>query len=309
MLAMQTRQGHIDVSMACLPEWTERKEGENGTSFFVLRKPVFFTTSLLDVPPADPDARAVGTEDAPEEGNDPNIFVETAAKTINDTDLTTDNLEFMEGSMTIQELVEAFREVVAKENQAQFDKIVEAALKLPEVQTALDTVNAEVEKAKTDLISATTKNAELEAQVTTLTASVNTVTLTLEETKVAKEAAEARVAELTTEVESLRQFKAGVEEKAKVEARTALKDTRLSQLSKAAKDALDGRDEAIKEKLISRWTDADQDEWDIILASMNAAEPKGKFESASENEGALTPGGSSEVVSVDKVDKYLKATR
>jgi hypothetical protein len=32
-------------------------------SYYVLRNPIFFTTSVLDVDPADTDARALGTED------------------------------------------------------------------------------------------------------------------------------------------------------------------------------------------------------------------------------------------------------
>jgi hypothetical protein len=62
LLSIQARQGWIDVSMACMPKFYEPAKTKGGEDFLVIRHPVFFTTSVLDVEPADPHARALGAE-------------------------------------------------------------------------------------------------------------------------------------------------------------------------------------------------------------------------------------------------------
>jgi hypothetical protein len=63
MLAMQQRNGFIDVSIACIPKAWEEGQTADGSAVTWLRNPIFFTTSLLDIPPADPHAQGVGSED------------------------------------------------------------------------------------------------------------------------------------------------------------------------------------------------------------------------------------------------------
>jgi hypothetical protein len=63
MLAMQARNGNIKLSMACLAGFYEPAQTPEGTDYLVARKPVFFTTSVLDVDPAFPNSRAYGSED------------------------------------------------------------------------------------------------------------------------------------------------------------------------------------------------------------------------------------------------------
>src|SRR5690348_8759993 len=62
LLGEQARSGKVEVSMACIPTASETGRDDNG-SYEILHKPVFFTVSLLDVPPADKDAAAQVTED------------------------------------------------------------------------------------------------------------------------------------------------------------------------------------------------------------------------------------------------------
>lgn len=62
LLADQQRTGTIKVSWTWIPGSTEMGSDEEG-SFSINHNPVFFTVSVLDVKPADPDAQGKGSED------------------------------------------------------------------------------------------------------------------------------------------------------------------------------------------------------------------------------------------------------
>ncbi len=295
VLAMQTRNGHVAVSAAWLPAFTEQGKTAEGRTFFTNRKPVIFATSLLDVDPADPAGRGFGSEDPEHTAEEREILLKLSALLYAEPDLIVNTPILTEVAMTVPELVNEFRKVVAEENKDQFDKIVELALKLPEVQSALDEAVKASEKANTDLVAATSKISDLEVLVDTA--------------KTAKEGVEAKLAELEAEVTVLREFKATADKAASDAVLEAKKVARLAQLGQAAASVLEAQDEAVRDKLVARWTTLEDDEWNVILASLNAAEPKGQYEAASEKEGALATGTGKEHEGKDAVDKFLRKSK
>lgn len=297
MLAQQQRQGHMDVSMGCIAQGVEMRKTADGQQFTVIRQPIFFTTSLLTVPPADEKARGMGTED-PEKMHDLMRDLmgaeQKTAKNASHPHLSNvDITNTAEVAMTIEDLVEAFRKVVAEENKAQFDEIVAAALKLPTVQAALDEVTNKVtalEQLKVSNEQALTESATKVAELETVKASL-----------------EGKLTEQNTELEALRTFKAEIDAKAEAEAKTAKWTGRLAELTETARKAFDTREDEVKARLQERWTNYDQEEWEIVRDSLNAAkfELKSHYESLSDKEGNLAPGTSEKKESKDKIDAFL----
>lgn len=269
MLAMQSRLGHIDVSMACMPGDVDFAEDELGT-YAILRSPTFFTTSVLDVDPADASARALGTEDVTQTTleREQELMLASAQS---------DNFELTEVDMKVEELIEAFRAVVAEENQSQFAPLVEAATRLPEVEEMLAAKETEVEVVT--------------AKVTTLEETVATMETAAAESELALTTARAEIETKDAELEALRAFKASVdEEKAtaeKAERRAAI----LASFSEAGKTAFEAMTEEKQEKMLARWEAIeDEDELEVVLAGLRAkVEPKGQYETASDKEGILAP--------------------
>ena len=258
MLAMQARNGNIKLSMACMPEWYEPAKTEDGTEYLVARKPVFFTTSVLDVDPAFPNSRAYGSED-------PNSTQEQRAAELlksslsnedqnsevhmKDADKATEGTE-VEGTEV------AGTEVVTETATEQKAEVVEGEEKqeeasVTETATVETTVEADIEKAEVeqkvevetpDVAALETKIADLEAQLQTATVALN--------------AAKTELATANEELVSLRTFKSDVEtakaEQAKAERTEARKaelpDAVLAELekdeNKALFDEMMGYDEA-----------------------------------------------------------------
>jgi hypothetical protein len=279
MLLQQARQGFIDFSMGCIPQWTEREVTQAGQPVNLVRKPTFFTTSFLTVPKGDVAARGTGTERPDEMGE---LEVPTAQSAVL-AGLISESITLMEDDMTIEELVEAFRKVVADENKAQFDLIVESALKLPTVQSALDAHTAKV--------------SELETTVATLTGERNDALSKIEELKLANETA-------TTELTTLREFKSTADQKEQEQAFEAAKAARLAELSDVAKEFFNARAEDVRENLLKRWVEYDQAEWEIVRDAMNAAKV-GRYEQASQKEGPLAGGQGEEKKHKDRIDAFL----
>jgi hypothetical protein len=89
--------------------------------------------------------------------------------------------------------------------------------------------------------------------------------------------------------------------------KTAKWNTRLAELCETARKAFDAREAEVKEKLQDRWTNYEQEEWEIVRDSLNAAkfESKSHYETLSDKEGALAPGSGERKESVDKIDAFL----
>jgi hypothetical protein len=299
MLAMQQRQGHIDVSMACLPSGIEIGTDADG-SYYVLRNPIFFTTSVLDVDPADTDARALGTEDTQQSPSEREQLLSVAAKSAVEPDLTIDT----EDNMKMEELIEALRNVISEENKAQFAPLFEAFTKLPAVEAEVIRLTNELETAKSELIAANSASASEKAVLETKVSELETK---LQESSVAAEATKTALETATAELETLRAFKADIDAKEVEAARVAKRAARLAELTADAQKVIKTRDETVQETLWVRWEAMEQAEWEVIRDSLNVAkvETKGRYVAASLLEGPLAPGGDSKTTKFE-IDQFAK---
>jgi hypothetical protein len=282
ILAMQQRnEGLIAVSMSCLPGDIETAKDEDGT-YWILRNPTFFTCSLLDVDPADPFGRAVTTEnveETPEEREDK--LTELALASIQPPVVETE-----ENEMDIEQLL---ADLVAAQGltEEQATAVREALASVVSTEPAGDepVVNgpaADEPTADNDRI------AELEAAIASLTTA-------RDEAIVARESAAAELATANSELTELQAYQTRREAEDAEIARTARRDTRMAQLSEATKAALEALSVEAKDRLVGRWTDMDEDEWKVTLASLTAGGAGKGYGERSKAEGTLSGAADSNV--------------
>lgn len=277
LLATMQRDGTIPVSMACIPETVEYAQTEEGMDYAVLRNPIFFTSSVLDVDPADPNARGLATEDPTEtpEAREHVLLManfEDLAGEFTWSITTAEDISDQEDSMNMEELLATIKAAVgeiAEEHREVLASLVEKASRLPEVEAELATVR--------------TENEELTARVATLEAEVETANLALDE-------ARSRVEELETANGELAAFKAEIEAERAEKARQELREARLAELNESARERLDARPEDVREKIIARIVEADEDEFELIKETLNLARSNERmsYQERSEREGVLT---------------------
>jgi hypothetical protein len=244
VLAMQARQGWVDVSMSCMPGWYEPAVDQGGTPYRMIRKPVFFTTSLLDVDPADPNGRGTATEDPASTPEDRTRELSQASLYKNGTD-TEENMD---------ELI-AKVEAMLGEQRQELAPLVEAALKLPEAETALAETTEQLSVAQTAL--------------TELESAKSAVETAKAELEVAHEALKSEVASITEELTALREFKAAMDSAEAERVEMAKRDARLSQVPDAMIDALEKS--AKKDEIVADWMKLSDDEWQLRLESFSLA--------------------------------------
>lgn len=263
VLAMQARQGHVDVSMSCMPGFYEPAKTKDGREFLIVRKPVFFTTSLLDVPPADQDARGVGSED-PASTNE-----QRAAELLKaHLDFEVQNSE----EHLMDELMQKI-EAALGEHKAILAPFAEAMARLPEIEAALEQAQADLKAANEAKDAATAEVEGLKAEKATL--------------EVALEAAKTEVAALVAEVEPLRAMKAEADAAAEAAEKAAKREARMAEVSDAVKEALEARED--KDAIIEQWMAMDEAQWALTKASFEVASGKRKtLAERSEEEGALS---------------------
>lgn len=238
MLAMQQRNGNIKLSMACLPAFYEPKQTADGIDYLVARKPVFFTTSVLDVDPAFPNSRAVGSED-------PNQTPEQRAAELLKSSLSNEGQNSEVHMKDAEKAATEGTEVEGTEVQAETvaETVTETANETTEtVETTpeADKVEATVEATETATEGTEAEKVEDKAEekveelaVAALTAKVADLEGQLRVATVALLAAEQSMADLNGEVEGLRAFKAEVETaKAELEA-AARREARKAELPEA----------------------------------------------------------------------------
>jgi hypothetical protein len=287
MLAMQERNGHIDVSVAVFTDLLETAEDEKG-QYVVLHRPVIAATSVLDETPADPFGRGIGTEEDSDVSDDRELQLAVSAAG-NDLTVETPEEEIMD-EKTLELLVAAFSGVVAEENQKQFAPLIEAAQRLVMVEKELETATAAL--------------ALTEEKVKTLTGEVEQFRTASEQDKLVLETANSNLETAATELEELRQFKASVEADKLAAESAKVRDERMGQLSEVARANLAKLDTEAQERLASRWEKLDEDEWKLTLSSLNGT--VGRYEAASYRQGELPTFGSHLGGGEFEIDKYVK---
>ena len=237
LLAEMQRNGKIDVSMTAKADSIELVSDHpdsGGEPSIVLHNPVFFTTSILDVPPADPHARAVATEEPSE--------LPAPTEASKNTDV-------------VPELVAA-----SQKEESIMEK--ELSVKLAEALEAKAKTDADLEKANEKLVEAQESISDFETEVAELKTKVAEFEVALQSASETKEGLEA---DLTEAKEKLEIFEV---EKAEEEATSRL-ETRIAELPEVVQSNLDEHPE--KEMLLKSWKAASDEEWDTIKKSFDLA--------------------------------------
>lgn len=288
ILAEQSRNGYIPVSMACIAQWIEPREGPDGSRESVLRKPVFLAVSILDVPPADPNARAVGDEkeDSSSEsrvldlnkallqvqGANFDSWVTMAQSRFGKSDLKTNIQEDkMDFDKLLNQLTEALdgkaSELVAalKAEIADSAALTARVAELEEANGTLEATNSEIQAALTKAQS------DLEASQLALEAKV----VELQNVSENFESAKAELDTLKSDVETSR--------------KVVIREERLEQLPEIYIQVLDTREEEAKERAIARLVEMSDEEFADELELLTASSST-SYTDRSRSEGVL-PGG------------------
>jgi hypothetical protein len=290
LLAMQQRNGYVEVSMSCLPRGLERALDTNGREYTLVRRPVFFTTSVLDMPPADPHARGLTTEDSSQTSEEREEILLNASEAIT---LTPESLQ--EGDMDYEKLIAELRAALAEGNTEMLESL-----------TSLVAAAARVPALEAELTEANDRVTELDALVQERDVRVATLETSVLEGEVALTAARETLATATEELEVFRAERTEREAADAAAARTALRNTRVAEISEVARRALEGQPVEVQEKIIEMWTDMDDIQWDLHKTALNLVPQEGKYEGRSKKEGGLS--GTSEGVvpaGAFAIDKYF----
>lgn len=303
VLAEQSRNGSVAVSMACIPQGLEYRQGDDGRDETVLRKPVFLATSILDVLPADPHGRGVGSERE-------DSTQEDRYRDLNMALLTTDQITFVkwdtsqaftasgnsqENTMDTDKIIEQVTEAMgekAGEFVAELKEAVADAARVPALEATIADLTAQLEAVSTKVADAEAnveaKDAELEAANTAL---------------------EAKLQELSEVTEMLETFEALEEAREEAEEATRvaeLKTERLDALGNTYITILDTKSEEIKEKVIAHIVEMSEEEFEAhkSLYGASSNDSNASYGDRSRAEGTLvTPAGTAG--SGWAIDKYF----
>jgi hypothetical protein len=260
-LAMMSRQGFVEVSMACQGLDYEFAEDDAGY-YEIIRNPVFFTTSVLDVPPADKNARGLATEDEQQSSEERKQELLTASADTPEEDNIMDE--------KLLEAINAAIQAAAEENRAALTELVAAATELPGVKAALETAEASVKE---------------------LTEKLEAAESTKDEAEVKFNAINEQLEKANEELEALRKFKQEIDEANAEKERTERIEARVAELPESVAKALADMDEAKVERMKNRWAEMDDEVWADTLEGFKAAAKgetkKETLEDKSRREGLL----------------------
>jgi len=275
LIADQVREGNIPVSMSVVSESLEFVKdfpGAEELQTVILHNPVFLTTSLLSVPPADPNARAAVTED-----ND-NLPATPAKKVADGT-----NSPEPSGQVPSKEKKKMDNELL---NSLQ-DKLVVATEEKVQAQAETEVAEGTITKLTADLSTAG-------EEVKTLTEENSRLKTKVAELEVAISSA-AEVKEATEkELEELRGKVASFEEQVAVNKKKERLESRLAELPEAVRNNLESHEE--KELLLAAWTEAEDEHWETIKKSFSLASKSNKdgFVNRSNRSGNMPTGASAD---------------
>jgi hypothetical protein len=318
LIAEQTRNGSIKGSMACIPKSVEFGD-ISGKRAAILHNPVFFTHSLLDVPPADPSAVGLCTED-PDTGSEAlhEQMLATASADPVDTQLSieVDPARIDEVRAAIEKVLASrgateegmTPEQIAELEKANVDLKAEIAALTAKVEalTAKDKPKDDEEedvppfKKKAEELE--TENAELKRTVAELTTSRDALAAELETARAAITAHEATIAELT-------QYRDAAEAAKAADATAATLAARLESLPESFRKAHLKRSDETRADLEAEWATMSDEKWEfhkanVLLFGLQVASTKSGYVDLSRKEGVLVQAD----VPVDDMRSKLKSS-
>lgn len=261
ILAMQARNGYVDVSVTALFKDFEVQRDSSNRQVLVLIEPVLVTTSLLDVDPADKAANGLVSED-PSETN--------AERTQRLLQASQDSRSSKEES-SMDEAIAKIEKLLGDQKET-LTPLVQAAAKLPQVEQELATATASL--------------ADLQSQIATLTEQKTAAETAQAEVEVALNAAKEELAAVKAENETLTAFKQGVEEAEAKAAAEKKQAERLAEVPAAITAKLN--ESPKKDDIIAGWMRQTDEEWEVTKASFEFVPPKRTYAERSAEEGALS---------------------
>lgn len=295
MLAMQARQGHIDLSMACLAEYYESSRSPDGIDYLIARKPVFFTTSLLDVDPAFPNARAVGSES-------PSSTQEQRAEELRNSDAA---LAATEVASMKDELKP---ETASTEEPTVEEVVTETATDLEEVPTEAPKVEEKPEEKPAEEV-ASEPEAEEPAKIVVedLATELATLKVAMQAMKKELDTLVAEKAALSEELEVFRSAKAELEAAAAAEAEAKKREARLAEIPEVIQAEM-AKDE--NAALLEEWMGMDEAKWEATKKVFAVASVARKsLVDASEEEGILSGARDGKAGGKYAISKHVPAVR
>jgi hypothetical protein len=275
VLAEQARNGRVEYSMACISGRIEYGTDTIGT-YEIAREPVFFTLSLLDVPPADADARGFAHESGPADEAEieaMRIKAQSPASLANLAQVAaargTDGAA-VEDSLMNEEL-KALLAGLEDRLQQQFTQAVDSLF---------ESHRAEVAELQTQLDEVTTARTALVAEAESLTARVAELELEA-----------SNLTEVLEQIETARAEQEAAAEAERIATRLA---QRIAALPEAVQKAHTARSDERKARLEAKWASMSDEDWteylqDELLAGAEArtASRHVTFAERSAREGAL----------------------
>ncbi len=230
--AEQGRKGYIEFSMACIPSSIEFAIDGEGRGYEVAHNPIFFTNSALDVAPADPDAKGLGSESASEgvEATQREQLLQLAAsKAQNSEEAMNEEMKALLAQLEAT-LAAKFETILATDSEAKVAATEAFETKIAELETALVVAQTEIERL-------TGETVQLEAAVA---------------------ASEQTIAELRVVTD---EYEAAAQEALQA----AVLAARLASLPEAVQTAHAARDEAKRTRLESKWIAMSDEDWSVYL--------------------------------------------
>lgn len=283
LTAEQSRNGRIDVSMACIGSHYEPAVASDGTKYTLIREPVFFACSVLTERPADPNSVGLGSEDPTETAEDRQALLLASdssespviASWVVDLEAALraataeEEINMNEMEQRLLELVRAaVSDVLTEEGLERLPTMLEAAQRVPDLEGAVATANAQLAEANERLAEMETAATESELRVATL---------------------EEQLSAANEELAGFRSAQAEREAAEAAEAALQLREARLAALPEIVRARLEGMEEEKRERLVTRWVGQDEEEWDLTLASLSVrTEQAPDYVARSEEEGTMS---------------------
>lgn len=288
LLAEMQREGFIQVSMSALPgslEVTQNYPEFEGERTEILHNPVFFTTSVLDIPPADPDAKGTATEETGQN------LLGTPPVASDDNTLSID--ELLETEVNVDDvLVLAGHENDGNQGGQEMDKELDILRQeLEAAKTKLDETDTAKVEAETKLSEAEIAKKELTEEVSSLKVKISELEVALQSVNDTKEKLEVELAQVREELDKAREiiatFEAAKAEKEKEERF----QSRMAELPEVVKKNLEAHEDA--ELLTKMIRDAGDEEWTVTRKYFDIAVTQGpNYTERSDAEGGLPTSGS-----------------
>lgn len=278
LLAEMHREGTIKVSMAALPEsveFTRNHPEADGDFTEVIHNPVFFATSVLSVPPADPDARGNASEIDDE--------VPIPAKKIEEEEVEEEPTAVLANKHKEDKTMEKELEVLQKELEDTKKALQESEDKVKTLEEEKETFEAMVTESEEKAETLETKIGEMEVALK----SVSDIKTEIE-------------GKLNEATEKLAEIEAEKEEAAK----DARLEARIAELPKVVQENLNSHPEV--EDIKASWREMEDEEWNTVRRSFDLASDSPDYVKRSEEEGAVPSGKRKDNDEGSGLSKYIK---